>query len=171
MRTIYSIGHSTRPIEEFLTLLEAHAIECVIDIRSIPRSRHCPQYDQESLKAVLKEHHIGYRHLKGLGGFRHARKDSVNTGWENASFRGFADYMQTESFQKELEKLEKLAEKKRCVLLCAEAVPWRCHRSLICDALSIRKWKAFHIQSQKKAKRHVRTSFLRIKKGVPLYPG
>lgn len=168
-KKIYAIGHSTRSIEEFISLLKAHEIETVIDIRTIPQSRHCPQFNQEDLKKSLKESGIGYRHMKGLGGLRHASKDSINTGWINASFRGFADYMQTPAFQKALERLEKIAEKKRCALMCAEAVPWRCHRSLVLDALSLRKWKAFHIQSKKTAKRHKRTQFLKIRRGQLVY--
>lgn len=169
LRRIYTIGHSTRSIEELISLLKAHGIQCVIDIRTIPKSRHNPQFNKDDLKESLKKEKIGYRHLKELGGLRHANKDSVNTGWINASFRGFADYMQTPSFQKGLEKLEKIADKKACALMCAEAVPWRCHRSLIADALTVKKWKVFHIQSKKTAKLHKRTLFLRIKKGMLVY--
>lgn len=169
-KKIFTIGHSTRPIEGLLSLLEMYEIQTVIDIRTIPKSRHNPQFDQESLKKSLKKSGIGYRHLKELGGLRHSLKDSVNTGWTNASFRGYADYMQTSSFQKGLEKLETIALKKRCVLLCAEAVPWRCHRNLVADALTLHKWKVFHIQTKKSAKQHRRTPFLKIKKGLLLYP-
>ena len=168
-KQIYTIGHSTHSIEEFLALLKAHGIKRLIDVRTIPRSRHCPQFNKEELKQSLKEAGIGYRHMKELGGLRPALKDSINTGWINASFRGYADYMQTSDFQKALEKLEKMAKEKRSVLMCAEALPWRCHRSLISDALSVRKWKAFHIQSKKTAKLHRRTSFLKIKKGMLIY--
>lgn len=169
-KSIYTIGYSVRSIEDFLALLKAHGIQTVIDIRTIPKSRHCPQFNKELLKTSLRKSKIGYRHMKDLGGLRHARKDSINTGWINASFRGFADYMQTPAFQKALEKLEKIADKKRCVLMCAEAVPWRCHRSLVADALTLKKWKAFHIQSKKTAKLHKRTSFLKVKKGLIVYP-
>jgi uncharacterized protein (DUF488 family) len=169
LKEIYAIGHSTHTIEKFISLLKAHNIKSVIDIRTVPKSLHCPQFNKNELKRSLKAEGISYQHMKDLGGFRRAAKDSINTGWKNASFRGYADYMQTPSFQKSLEKLEKTAEKKRCVLLCAEAVPWRCHRSLVLDALSVRKWKAFHIQSHKTAKRHKRTSFLKIKKGKLIY--
>ncbi len=168
---MYTIGHSTRPIDAFIDLLMAHQIKMVVDIRSIPKSRHCPQYNQEELKRSLKKAGIGYRHLKDLGGLRHAAKDSINTGWVNASFRGFADYMQTDKFKKGLEKLQAVSLKKRCAIMCAEAVPWRCHRSLICDALTLQKWKAFHIQSKKTARRHKLTSFLKVKKGMIVYPG
>lgn len=116
MKEIYGIGHSTRSIEEFISLLKAHEIKTVIDIRTIPKSRHCPQFNEEELKKSLKESKIGYRHMKDLGGLRHACKDSINTGWINASFRGFADYMQTPSFEKAIEKLEKIAEKNGALL-------------------------------------------------------
>lgn len=167
---IFAIGYSTHPLETFIVLLKAHDIEMVIDIRTIPKSRYMPQYNGEKLKLSLRKAKIGYRHLKELGGLRHPSKDSINTGFINASFRGFADYMRTADFQQGLEKLEKLAQKKRCALMCAEGVPWRCHRSLIADALTVRKWKVFHIQSKKMTKSHKRTSFLRVKKGQITYP-
>ena len=166
---IFAIGYSTRPIYTFIKLLQAHDIKMVIDVRTIPKSHHCPEYNKEQLKKALKIAKIGYRHLKELGGLRHASKNSINTGWINASFRGFADYMQTQPFQKGLEKLEEIARKKRCVLMCAEGVPWRCHRSLIADALTLKKWKAFHIQSKKTVKLHKLTSFLRVKNGQLIY--
>lgn len=169
-KEIYTIGHSTRSIEEMISLLQAHKIQTVIDIRTIPKSRHNPQFNREVFKKSLQKNRIGYRHLKELGGLRHPLKDSINTGWINASFRGFADYMQTDSFQKGLGNLEKISLTKRCVLLCSEALPWRCHRSLVADALTVRKWKVFHIQSKRRAKRHQRTQFLKIKKGMLFYP-
>jgi len=167
---IYTIGHSTRSIEDFIALLQAHEIETVIDIRTVPKSRHCPQFNQDAVKQSLKLAKIGYRHKKSLGGFRHAAKDSINTGWTNASFRGFADYMQTPAFQKALEQLEKLAKKKKCALLCAEGNIWRCHRRLIADALLLHHWKVLHIQSRKRAAAHQRTPFAKIKKGNVFYP-
>jgi uncharacterized protein (DUF488 family) len=170
-KEIYALGHSTRSLEQFLALLRAHEIETVIDIRSLPYSSHNPQFNQETLRAFLRSHRIGYRHMKALGGRRHPLRDSINTGWKNAGFRGFADYMQTKAFEQALKKLEKVALGKRCVLICAEAIPWRCHRSLVLDALVVRKWKAFHIQSRKTAKRHQKTSFLKISKGRLVYPG
>lgn len=166
---IFTIGYSTHPINAFIELLKAHDIKMVIDIRTIPKSGHSPEYNKEELKLFLKKAKIGYRHLKELGGLRHASKDSINTGWINASFRGFADYMQTPAFQIGLEKLEKIAKKKRCVLMCAEGVPWRCHRSLIADALTIKKYKVFHIQSRKTVKAHKLTSFLQVKDGQLIY--
>lgn len=170
MEEIYTIGHSTRSIEELIGLLKAHGIQTVVDIRTVPKSRHNPQFNQEELKLALRRSKIGYRHLKELGGLRRPQKDSINTGWENGSFRGYADYMATEPFEKGLEKLEKIGSKKRVVLLCAEAVPWRCHRSLVADALTVKKWKVFHIQSKKTAKRHRKTPFLKVKKGLLIYP-
>lgn len=168
--TIFTLGHSTRPMEEFLFLLQAHQVKCVFDIRSIPGSSHCPQFNQESLKASLKRARIGYRHFKDLGGRRSAVKDSKNTGWKKASFRNFADYMQTPAFKRGLEKLEKAAFTKRCALMCAEALPWRCHRSLVADALVVRGWQVLHIFSAKVAKEHQRTSFLKVSRGKLSYP-
>lgn len=168
-KQIFTIGHSTRPIQTFIDLLKAHGIKLLVDVRTIPRSRHNPQFNKDTFAKELRKHKIGYRHMKDLGGLRHAFKDSVNTGWENASFRGYADYMQTEKFEKALEKLEKLASVKRCAIMCAEAVPWRCHRSLIADALTVKKWKVFEIQSKKTAKLHKRTSFLKVRRGKLIY--
>ncbi len=166
---IFTIGYSTHSIDSFIGLLKAHDIKMVIDIRTIPKSRHSPEYNKEELKLFLKQAKTGYRHVKELGGLRHASKHSINTGWINPSFRGFADYMQTPAFQIGLEKLEKIAKKKRCVLMCAEGVPWRCHRSLIADALTLKKYKVFHIQSKKTAKAHKLTAFLHIKDGQLIY--
>jgi uncharacterized protein (DUF488 family) len=163
MNTIYTLGHSTRSMSQFVALLKAHGVEEVVDIRSIPKSRHCPQFSMPRFKNALAREKIRYIHLKKLGGLRHASKDSPNTSWINASFRGFADYMQTSDFQAGLKKLESIAKKRPCALVCSEGVPWRCHRSLVADALTIRKWKVYHIQSRKTAKRHTLTAFLRIK--------
>lgn len=169
LNQIFTMGYSTHPLELFLEWLKAYDIKMVIDIRTIPKSRYMPQYNEEALKDSLKKAKIGYLHIRELGGFRHPIKDSKNTGWINASFRGFADYMQTDTYQKGLEKLEKIAQRKRCVLMCAEAVPWRCHRSLIADSLTLKKWKVAHIQSKKTAKPHKITSFLHVKKGQLIY--
>ncbi len=170
MRTIYTIGHSTRTIDQFIGLLEAHSIEELVDVRTVPKSRHNPQFGSEALADSLRQVGIGYRHLGALGGLRHARKDSANTGWENASFRGFADYMATPEFQAGLEELEALAEKQVVAIMCAEAVPWRCHRSLIADALTVRGWQVLHITSKKTAKPHELTPFLRVQDGTLTYP-
>src|ERR1700689_1384183 len=128
MLTIFTIGHSTRTWEAFLELLRAHGIRRVVDVRSIPRSRHNPQFNRETLADKLRGARIGYVHLGKLGGLRHSRRDSPNMGWRNASFRGYADYMQTPEFEKGLQRLIKLAKQKKTVIMCAEAVPWRCHR-------------------------------------------
>jgi len=166
---IYTIGHSNQPVEKFLELLKARNIEEIVDVRTIPKSRHNPQFNQDNLRASLQETGIGYQHLKKLGGLRHTTKDSINTGWKNASFRGFADYMQTADFEKGLDQLRKIAKQKKTAIMCAEAVPWRCHRSLIADALVIEKWDVFHIQSRKTAKKHELTSFLKVSNGQMIY--
>ncbi len=169
-KTVFTIGHSTRTIDQFLALLHAYDIEVVIDIRTVPGSSHYPQFNQERLKASLQADQIRYCHIKGLGGFRRAAKNSINQGWENPSFRGFADYMQTAAFQRALERLERVAMKKRSVLMCAEALFWRCHRNLIADALTIKKWSVLHIQSQTTARPHQLTSFLHLQRGQLVYP-
>jgi uncharacterized protein (DUF488 family) len=171
MKTIYTIGHSTHPIDEFLEWLKAHQIALVIDIRTIPYSSFCPQFGQKRLQKSLEKAQIEYCHLKQLGGLRHARKDSINTSWKNASFRGYADYMQTEQFALGLKALEKLAKGKRAALMCSEAVPWRCHRNLVADALTVKRWKVFHIQSKKKASLHHLTPFLRVRRKQLVYDG
>jgi uncharacterized protein (DUF488 family) len=153
-RTLYTIGHSTRTARELIELLRAHAVEQVVDVRTIPRSRHNPQFTRLALSRSLRAARIGYRHLKALGGLRHARPDSVNLGWRNASFRGYADYMQTEDFAASLERLEQLAARRPTAILCAEALPWRCHRSLIADAFTVVRWGVLHILSRKSAQPH-----------------
>jgi uncharacterized protein (DUF488 family) len=170
MHIIYTIGHSTRTSEQFLELLKAHGIEELVDVRTIPRSRHNPQFGKEELAFSLKKAGIVYTHLGKLGGLRHPGKDSVNLGWQNTSFRGFADYMATPEFQAGLDELKALAEKKTVAIMCAEAVPWRCHRSLIADALTIRGWQVLHIQSRKTASPHELTPFLNVQNGKITYP-
>lgn len=167
---LYTIGHSNREIGEFVALLDAHDIKKVIDIRTIPKSRHNPQFNQDELRRSLSKVHIRYEQIKTLGGFRHAKKDSINLGWDNLSFRGFADYMQTEDFEKGLNRLKKIAQKQKTAIMCAEAVAWRCHRSLIADALTKQKWQVLHIQSKKTATPHKLTSFLRMRNGKLVYP-
>ncbi len=171
MQTIYTIGHSTRTIEQFLELLRAHGIQELVDVRTIPQSRHNPQFGKEVLATSLQQAGISYSHLGKLGGLRHASKDSVNLGWQNASFRGFADYMATPEFQAGLDELKSLAEKKTVTIMCAEAVPWRCHRSLIADALTTQGWQVLHIQSRKTANPHELTPFLKVQDGKITYPG
>jgi uncharacterized protein (DUF488 family) len=131
--SIFTVGHSTRTWEDFRDLLRAHGVKRVVDVRTIPRSRHNPQFSRPALATKLRAARIGYVHLPKLGGLRHAKRDSKNVGWRNASFRGFADYMQTPEFATGLQRLLKLSKDKRSALMCAEAVPWRCHRSLIAD--------------------------------------
>ena len=168
--TLYTIGHSTRTIEEFIKLLGIYKIKIVIDIRTIPRSRHNPQFSKDELSESLKKHGISYRHMEGLGGLRHATKDSVNKAWKNLTFRGYADYMQTEEFAKNIEELIKIGREKQTVIMCAEAVPWRCHRSLIGDALLLRGVHVEDIMSEKVSKPHKLTSFAKVEGNTITYP-
>jgi uncharacterized protein (DUF488 family) len=170
MFTVFTIGHSTRTWEEFLELLRAHGIERVVDVRSIPKSRHNPQFNRETLSRKLRGARIGYVHLSKLGGLRHARRDSPNMGWRNASFRGFADYMQTKEFEQGLQRLIKLARLKKTAIMCAEAVPWRCHRSLIADALTVRGIRAEDIISGNRTQIHKLTPFGRVHGDCIIYP-
>ena len=170
MPVVLTIGHSTRTLPEFLKLLRTHHVNRVVDVRSIPRSRHNPQFNQETLRKKLRAARISYVHLPKLGGLRHARRDSPNRGWRNRSFRGFADYMQTPLFDAALERLIGLAQKKRSALMCAEAVPWRCHRSLIADALAVRKIRVEDIVSGGRARPHTVTPFARVRGTHITYP-
>ncbi len=168
--TIFTIGHSTHPIEEFIGLLKTNGIQEIVDVRTVPRSRHNPQYEQDSLKASLKKAGIRYRHIKELGGLRHSKKDSTNLGWRNKSFRGYADYMSTPEFADGLEKLIGIASLKKTAIMCAEAVPWRCHRSLIGDALVKKDWRVLDIISKTSVSPHKLTPFLKMRKGKITYP-
>ena len=168
---ILTVGHSTHPIEEFLELLAAHGVAQLIDVRTIPKSRRNPQYNNDALAEALQRAQIRYQHMPGLGGLRHARKDSINTAWQNASFRGYADYMQTPEFEAGLHQLIDAASQHRTVIMCAEAVPWRCHRSLIADALLARGIAAAHIMSKKPAKTHAFTPFAHVEGERVTYPG
>lgn len=168
--TIFTVGHSTRTIDDFIALLRAFSIEQVIDIRTIAKSRHNPQFNQADLRRALKNKRIGYRHMKGLGGLRHAKKDSINTAWRNASFRGYADYMQTTVFQKNLERLMEYARKKKVAIMCAEAVPWRCHRSLIGDALLVHGITVENIMSPTKSTAHTLTPWAKVRAKKIWYP-
>ena len=143
--TVYSIGHSTRPLDEFLALLRGPGVTHLVDARTVPRSRRNPQYNREALPEALRPAGIGYAHVPGLGGLRRPRRDSVNTAWRNAGFRGYADHMQTPEFAESLETLIALAARGQVAVMCAEAVPWRCHRSLIADALTVRQVPVEHI--------------------------
>src|SRR6202166_2211 len=171
MPAVLTIGHSNRTWKDFLEILRAHRVKRVIDVRSIPRSRHNPQFNRETLRTQLRSARIGYVRLRKLGGLRHARRDSPNMGWRNTSFRGFADYMQTSEFEAGLERLLKLARQKRSAVMCAEAVPWRCHRSLIADALVVRGIRVEEIIGGKGSRVHVLTSFARVRGKRITYPG
>ena len=135
---VYTIGHSTHELDEFVHILQAYGVNFLVDIRTVPRSRRVPQFNKESLPLILKEHGIEYRHLSALGGLRNALPDSTNKAWRNMSFRGYADYMQTKEFEEGLHQLMELASEHVVAIMCAEAVPWRCHRSLVGDALLVR---------------------------------
>jgi uncharacterized protein (DUF488 family) len=167
---VLTIGHSTRTWEAFLELLRAHSVKRVIDVRSIPRSRHNPQFNRATLSKKLRAARIGYVHLRKLGGLRHSQRDSPNMGWRNASFRGFADYMQTSDFKVGLHRLMKLAGQKRSAIMCAEAVPWRCHRSLIADALTVRGIRVEDIMSMKRSQVHSLIPFARVQGHRITYP-
>ncbi|MGC2310313.1 MAG: DUF488 domain-containing protein [Candidatus Babeliaceae bacterium] len=167
---IFTIGHSTHPLDEFIEILKAYDIQEVIDIRTIPKSRHNPQFNEATLAHALRNKHIGYHHMKDLGGLRHTTKESINTAWENASFRGFANYMQTPKFAQALEKLIEYVHKKRVVIMCGEAVPWRCHRSLIGDALLVHHIKVEDIFSKTNAKPHTLTPWAVVQGTQVTYP-
>lgn len=167
---VLTVGHSTHPLGEFITLLKAHGVEQLVDVRTIPRSRHNPQFNRDTLPAKLRNVRIGYRHLKGLGGLRHPKKNSINTGWRNSGFRGYADYMQTAEFEKNLQKLIALAAKKQIAIMCAEAVPWRCHRSLISDALTVRGNPVEHVTSATRRQPHKLTPFAKVEGLRIVYP-
>ncbi len=167
---VMTIGHSTHTIEEFIGLLQAHAATCVVDVRTVPRSWHNPQFNRVLLPDSLKKAGLGYVHLPELGGLRHAMRDSPNLGWRNVSFRGYADYMQTPEFEKALDKLIELAKQDRIALMCAEAVPWRCHRSLIADALLVRGIRTEDIMSLTRRQIHSLTPFAKVRGTVITYP-
>jgi uncharacterized protein (DUF488 family) len=167
---IHTIGHSTRPLEEFISMLQAHSVTRLIDVRTVPRSARNPQFNRESLPEDLAKAGIQYEHLPALGGLRKPRPQSVNTGWRNESFRGYADYMQTPEFARAIERLIHEANQVSVCIMCAEAVPWRCHRSLIADALTARGVRAVHIMSAKAAQPHKLTSFARVRGERVTYP-
>ncbi|MFY4731261.1 DUF488 family protein [Nitrospira sp. BLG_2] len=168
---IFTVGHSTRTLDELVTLLRAFDVSVLADIRTIPRSRHNPQFNGDALRRALRSRRLRYVHLSELGGLRRPRKDSTNVGWRNASFRGFADYMLTEGFEVGLARLRALTAEGRAALMCAEAVPWRCHRSLIADALTARGAHVEHITSAKRSIPHQVTAFAEVKRARVTYPG
>jgi uncharacterized protein (DUF488 family) len=167
---VYTIGHSTRSLEEFVGLLQAHGVRRLIDVRTVPRSRHNPQFNRDTLPADLERAGIGYRHMGGLGGLRKTRPDSVNRGWRNLSFRGYADYMQTEEFAQNLGELAHAAADEQVAIMCAEAVPWRCHRSLVGDALLVRGLGVEEIVDAKRRQPHRLTPFASVEGDSITYP-
>lgn len=169
--SMFSIGHSTRAFDQFVALLRAHGICTLVDIRSIPHSRRNPQYDQVTLKHAIQAKGLAYEHLPALGGHRRAAKDSPNTGWLNPAFRGFADYMQTEAFEQGLRELLELGQVEGpLAIMCAEAVPWRCHRSLVADALVVRGASVLHILGSGHTRAHRLNPMARIEGGLLSYP-
>ncbi|HVA17992.1 MAG TPA: DUF488 domain-containing protein [Candidatus Dormibacteraeota bacterium] len=179
---VLTIGHSNRSIADFLALLKTHDVQRLVDVRTVPRSRHNPQFNRlpaqagGALPQTLRRARIAYTHLAKLGGLRRTRLDSPNTGWNNLSFRGFADYMQTAEFAAGIARLEKLArpggqaKTKRCVIMCAEAVPWRCHRLLLADALTVRGYAVEHIITPTRRNLHKLTPFARVRDRRITYP-
>lgn len=153
-QTIWTIGHSTHPIEEFIAMLKSFQINLLVDIRSFPGSRHFPQFNKQNLAVSLPEHGIEYMHLVNLGGRRKTTPNSHNTAWRNVSFRGYADYMETDSFKEAAQELEILAREQNVAIMCSEAVWWRCHRSLVSDYLKFNGWEVLHIMGINKAEEH-----------------
>ena len=164
-KIIYTIGHSTHTLEEFIAMLKSFNIELLADIRSFPGSRKFPHFNKENLPASLAENNIEYIHLKNLGGRRKVNPESCNTGWRVAAFRGYADYMETENFKKAIHELEQIASTKRVAYMCAEAVWWRCHRSLVSDYLKHNGWTVLHIMGVNKSTQHPYTAPAKIMNG------
>ena len=167
---IFTVGHSTLPIERFIALLQTYGVERLVDIRTIPRSRHNPQFNDTALASSLKAAHLEYVHVQALGGLRHPRKDSPNAGWRNENFRGYADYMQTKAFQHALGTLIHMSREERVAIMCAEAVPWRCHRSLVADALTVRGVPVVEILSESSYRMHKLTPFAQVEGVRITYP-
>ena len=168
--TVLTVGHSTRTLEQLIALLKAHGVTRVADVRTVPRSRHNPQFNRDTLPPALSAAGIEYTHMKGLGGLRHARQDSPNTGWSNETFRGYADYMATPEFEENLNALIELARRERVAVMCAEALPGRCHRSLIADALTVRGVAVEHIMAETQHHSHQMTMFAKIEGTRITYP-
>ena len=168
--TLWTLGHSTRTWEDFLALLREHEIALLVDVRHYPTSAHVPWTNQPVLAANLREARLAYEHLVDLGGYRKPRPDSTNTGWRNTGFRGYADYMETDAFRTALDRLVALAKDRRTAIMCAEAVPWRCHRGLLSDALVVRGVRVFHILSPGKTKEHALAAFAKVRGGRITYP-
>lgn len=171
MMELWTIGHGTRPLEELVAMLRAHEIRCLVDVRTIPRSRRNPHFNREALDRALPEVAIAYAHAPALGGLRRPKADSSNTGWRNEGFRGYADYMQTPEFVGALEALLRRAGRERVAVMCAESVPWRCHRSLIADAATVQGVVVHHILARRRAEPHALTAWARVEGTRLSYPG
>lgn len=169
LKEIWTIGHSTRTIGHFIEMLQSFKIKMLADIRSFPGSKKFPQFNKENLEISIPGNGMDYIHLKSLGGRRQVKKDSKNTGWKHLSFRGYADYMETDDFKKGLEQLELLALAQRTAYMCSEAVWWRCHRSLVSDYLKVRGWVVYHIMEVDKVMEHTYTAPARIVNGSLFY--
>ncbi len=167
---VFTIGHSTHPLDEFIAMLKGHGVTLIADVRTVPRSRHNPQFNRETLPQSLQAADIGYVHLPGLGGWRSVRPDSPNQGWRSPGFQGYADYMLTPEFEQHLESLMDLARRERLAVMCAEAVPWRCHRSLIADALLVRGIPVIHIMGRDSSQPHRLTPMARVEGTRITYP-
>ena len=167
---VLTVGHSTRTLPDFIELLRSNAVSRLIDVRTVPRSRHNPQFNTDTLPVALEAEGISYEHIPGLGGFRRTHPGSLNTGWRNKSFRGYADYMQTAEFAVHLRALITVAHHDRIAVMCAEAVPWRCHRSLIADALLVRGVRVEEIVGADRRRDHVLTRFAKVEGTTITYP-
>ena len=167
---IYTMGHTTRSIEEFINILRHYGVQIVVDVRTIPRSKHNPQYEGSVLEKSLEENGMSYIHIRELGGLRNPKKDSTNMEWRNTGLQGYADHMGTEEFDRGLGMLKAIASDYSAVILCAEAVPLKCHRNLIADALTVQGWEVGHIMTDKVSNTHKLTEFLKIVDGELTYP-
>jgi uncharacterized protein (DUF488 family) len=168
--TVFTVGHSTRTLEEFMELLKTYSVTLVVDVRTVPRSRHNPQFNKETLPNSLKTQSIKYVHMPEIGGLRHPKRDSVNLAWKNSGFRGYADYMQTQEFTDNLLRIVALARENCLALMCAEALPWRCHRNLISDALVTRHIKVLHIISKTSTITHELSEMAHVEGTKITYP-
>ncbi len=169
IHTIYTIGHSTHSLDEFLNMLRSFDIKILADIRSLPGSRRFPQFDMENIKISFEETGIQYIHLADLGGRRKMKKESKNNRWNNDSFRGYADYMETKEFENAIVKLANIALEQPTAYMCSEAVWWRCHRSMVSDYLKAKGWAVLHIMAVGKVQGHIFTSPARIVDGNVFY--
>ncbi|MHB1927799.1 MAG: DUF488 domain-containing protein [Leptospirillum sp.] len=168
--TVFTLGHGARSLEDFISILEAYEIRLLVDVRSVPLSRDNPQFNKEALPEEVKKRGIRYLHVPGLGGFRHPLKDSPNAGWRNAGFRGFADYMSSDAFQQSVQELVELSQEFRLALMCAETLPWRCHRFLIADAMLQRGIAVDHLFKAGTLQHHRLTSWARVEGTRLTYP-